>query len=424
MLELSRKELYRHALPELEDRLNSVLRKAGGELSGDVGGKLRLVACFGTTSDKRFEPFTRLLFDWFRAPLLEVSVEFSEEAGGWATIARIRPLAVHDLSADERDYFVESLALYSRRSWRAPKSRVTLKYALAVLCDPKEELPPSAPSSLKHLAKVAQRHGVEVVHIGKNDLDRLAQFDALFIRETTSIDNHTYRFARRAAQEGMPVIDDPTSMIRCTNKVYLAELLEAHGVPTPKTALLSSLKDARGLEERLGSPVVLKIPDGSFSRGVFKVEGAEAMDAKLKELFADSDIVLAQEYCPTAFDWRIGVLDGEPLFACQYLMAKKHWQIVRHEDGKKSVEGSFKTVALNEAPPEVINTAVRAARLIGNGLYGVDIKETNGRVVVIEVNDNPNLDHGCEDVCEKDIVWDKLVQWFVRRLDAHYSPGG
>lgn len=64
------------------------------------------------------------------------------------------------------------------------------------------------------------------------------------------------------------------------------------------------------------------------------------------------------------------------------------------------------------------------SRRIGNGLYGVDIKETNGRVVVIEVNDNPNLDYGCEDVCEKDIVWDKLVQWFVRRLDAHYSPGG
>ncbi|WP_346432327.1 ATP-grasp domain-containing protein [Breoghania sp. L-A4] len=167
----------------------------------------------------------------------------------------------------------------------------------------------------------------------------------------------------------------------------------------------------------------MKIPDGSFSRGVFKVSGTEAIEAKLKELFADSDVVLAQEYCPTAFDWRIGVLDGEPLFACQYLMAKKHWQIVRHEDGKKSVEGSFKTVPLNEAPLAVMDAAVRAARLIGNGFYGVDIKETDGRVVVIEVNDNPNLDHGVEDAAEKDIVWDRLIQWFVRRLDAYYSPG-
>ena len=53
----------------------------------------------------------------------------------------------------------------------------------------------------------------------------MAEFDALWIRATTSIDNFTYRFARRAQQEGMPVIDDPQSMIRCTNKVYLAERL-------------------------------------------------------------------------------------------------------------------------------------------------------------------------------------------------------
>ncbi len=134
-------------------------------------------------------------------------------------------------------------------------------------------------------------------------------------------------------------------------------------------------------------------------------------------MFEDSDIILAQEYCPTEFDWRIGVLDGEPLFAVQYLMAKKHWQIVRHEDGKKSVEGSFRSTSLAEAPPAVVETAIRAARLIGDGLYGVDLKQIGDRVVVIEVNDNPNLDHGCEDSAEKDIVWDQLIRWYLKRLE-------
>ncbi|WP_425299928.1 ATP-grasp domain-containing protein, partial [Roseibium sediminis] len=169
---------------------------------------------------------------------------------------------------------------------------------------------------------------------------------------------------------------------------------------------------------QLGSPVVLKIPDGSFSRGVFKEAGDAEIKARVKSLFQDSAIVLAQEYCPTDFDWRIGVLDGEPLFAVQYLMAKKHWQIVRHQEGKKSVEGGFKTVTLAEAPPAVIDIAVRAARLIGDGFYGVDMKVFGDRAVVIEVNDNPNLDHGCEDVAEKDAVWDQMIRWFVRRLEA------
>lgn len=409
MIELSRKGLYRHALPELEDSLNRCLGKPGAAEAGE-----RILVCLGHTAIAALEPFARLLFDWYRAPILEVSVA----AGQWRAITRIRVVPVSELEADARAFMMESLERYTHRAWRAPKQRVPMKHALAVLSNPKEELPPSAQSSLRHMAKVAARQGVEIVPIGKGDLDRLAQYDALFIRETTNIDNHTYRFARRAVQEGMPVIDDPVSMIRCTNKVYLAELMESHGIPIPKTAILSSVKEAAGLEARLGSPVVLKIPDGSFSRGVYRVEGETAIAAKLKELLEDSDIIIAQEYCPTEFDWRIGVLDGEPLFAVQYLMAKKHWQIVKHEDGKQSKEGSFRSVSLAETPPAVVETAVRAASLIGGGLYGVDLKSFGDRVVVIEVNDNPNLDHGVEDSAEKDAVWERLVRWFVRRIEA------
>ncbi len=91
---------------------------------------------------------------------------------------------------------------------------------------------------------------------------------------------------------------------------------------------------------------------------------------------------------------------------------------MRHETGKKAVEGGFKTVSMAETPPAVIDIAVRAARLIGDGLYGVDLKVIGERVVVIEINDNPNLDHGVEDLAEKDAVWDQLIRWFVRRLEA------
>ncbi|MBN9066430.1 MAG: RimK family alpha-L-glutamate ligase, partial [Rhizobiales bacterium] len=120
---------------------------------------------------------------------------------------------------------------------------------------------------------------------------------------------------------------------------------------------------------------------------------------------------------PTEFDWRIGVLGAEPLFAVQYLMAKKHWQIVNHDRRGKPDEGGFRTFTLQTAPAAVIDTAVRAARCIGDGLYGVDLKETADGVFVIEVNDNPNLDHGCEDSGEKDQVWARLTQWFIDRLE-------
>ena len=89
-----------------------------------------------------------------------------------------------------------------------------------------------------------------------SELAKLAEYDGLFIRETTSIDNHTYRFARRAQQEGMPVIDDPLSMIRCTNKVYLHGADGAQQVPTPPTVMLADADDLRGERTTLGFPLV------------------------------------------------------------------------------------------------------------------------------------------------------------------------
>jgi glutathione synthase/RimK-type ligase-like ATP-grasp enzyme len=304
-----------------------------------------------------------------------------------------------------------------RAPWRGPRAKAMPRYTMAVLHDPREQLPPTELSSLKHFRKIAERKGLGVELITRKDQDRVAEFDCLWIRETTNIDHHTFRFAKRAEQEGMPVIDDPASIIRCTNKVYLAELMAANRVPTPKTVALSSVKELATLEKELAYPLVLKIPDGSFSRGVSKVASRAELERSVRGMLEDSDLILAQEFMPTAFDWRVGVLDGEPLFVTQYKMAKKHWQIVQHREGGKPIEGGFATVAICETPPEVIAAGVKAARLIGAGFYGVDIKQNERGVFVIEVNDNPNLNQDVEDKAEGDAVWTRLAEWFLKRLD-------
>ncbi len=409
--ELSRKTLYDRALPELQEALSRCLAKAGDVLPA---GTMKLLICFGQSQIPALSPFARLLFDWFRVPVLRVT----GMGDGRRQIDRISAVGINGLAEDERAFFLEAMNQHTRGTWRDAKARVPAKYTLAVLIDPEEELAPSTQASLKHFARIAARMSIEVEPIQKGDLDRLAEYDALFIRATTKIDNFTYRFARRAQQEGMPVIDDPQSMIRCTNKVYLAERLTAAGVPTPKTVVVQGLKDAEGLGTELGWPVVLKIPDGAFSRGVFKCDDAAALKERLKALLEESDLLIAQAFLPTAFDWRIGVLDGEPLFACQYHMVKHHWQIVRHEAGKAPDEGGFTTIALDEVPLGVVESAVKAARLMGDGLYGVDLKQTPDGVFVIEVNDNPDLNHGIEDAREKDVVWEKLARWYWDRLEA------
>ncbi len=408
ILDLASREGYGRALPELEHALNRDLARLGEP------PPTRFLVAFGQTETGRLRGFSRLLFDWFRAPAVQVTLREGE--GGWWSVARLALRPVHRLKAAERDVLAAAMAAYTRRSWRPPKVRTPLRHSVAVLQDPKEALPPSSTETLRYWAREAARKGLEVEPITRRDLADLAEFDALFIRETTSIRNHTFRFARRAEAEGMPVIDDPRSIIRCTNKIFLWELLTRAGLPTPETMLLRAGTDLAEVADRLGLPVVLKVPDGSFSRGVGKAATPEALAALRDELLTGRDLALAQRYLPTAWDWRIGVLGQRALFAVQYRMARGHWQIVKHRDGKRALEGGATAVPLAAAPPEVVDIAVRAANLIGDGFYGVDLKETRDGPVVIEINDNPNLDRGVEDQAGRGAVWDRLTDWFLERL--------
>jgi glutathione synthase/RimK-type ligase-like ATP-grasp enzyme len=409
MLELREAKLYEHALPELEDELNRSARRADFQPEGEI----KLLVCFGISRDSRFEAFGRLLFDWFRCPALEITVS----PGQRLAIDRIRPRNITRLANGEASFFREALHQHTKREWRDPRARTVSKYDLAVLYDPNEKMPPSSAESIKHFARIAERLSVDVEPVTRRQLAELAEFDGLFIRETTSIDNHTYRFARRAWQEGMPVIDDPISMIRCTNKVFLMELLSSNQVPTPPTVIIPEGGDLTQAVAELGLPLVVKIPDGSFSRGVHKVNSPEEFKRIAEELFEETDLVLAQKFLPTEFDWRVGVLAGEPLFVCQYRMARGHWQVVKYKPDGSSHEGGFRAFDLDQAPRDLIDIAVRAAKPIGDGFYGVDLKQTDRGIVVMEVNDNPNLEHGIEDTVGKDEIWMRLLKWFVDRFE-------
>jgi glutathione synthase/RimK-type ligase-like ATP-grasp enzyme len=130
-----------------------------------------------------------------------------------------------------------------------------------------------------------------------------------------------------------------------------------------------------------------------------------------------SELLIAQEFIFTEFDWRIGILDGDPLFACKYLMARNHWQIYNWEAKKGSeVSGGFEGVRLADVPPAILKIAKKAVKPIGLGLYGVDIKAVKGRPIVIEINENPNIDEGVQDFGEGDFVYRRIIAAFMRRI--------
>lgn len=410
ILDLDRKALYRYALPDLD----ALLAKRIKRLREPLAEPLRLLVAFGIVDDIRFRDLGRAVFERFRHPLLALSIRPGRDRI-WR-IAAIKPLSPEQLRGWEMEWFNDVLAVHLRVPWRRQTEKPPPRYSFAILHNPNEALPPSSAGALRRFVKVGAQMGIDVELIRKQDFLRLPEFDALLIRETTTLADHTYRFARKAEREGMPVFDDPSSILRCTNKVYLAELLAAHNVPTPKTLVLDR-QHLKGIAAALGFPMVLKVPDGSFSRGVVRVNNESELKSVARKLLEDSDLILAQEFVPTRFDWRVGILAGEPLFVCQYFMSKDHWQIVKHGSNGQFEQGTWQTHAVEAAPPDVIELGRRAANLIGDGLYGVDIKDTARGLMVIEINDNPNIDDGVEDIVLKDELYRRILAELVRRLD-------
>lgn len=409
--DLRRKSLYGVDIEDLNAKLSRFLPE-GSRDATDFG----LLVYFGHTNYAPLQDLARQVFEAFPCPILKIEFERQKV---WQ-IASIRPIGLQALSDEQETAFAEALDAFSRKIWRKPRARRKYRYDLAMLQDPAEAMPPSNKRALKLFVEAGKELGIEVDPVGREDFARLAEYDGLFIRETTALDHHTYRFAHRAEREDMVVIDDPTSILRCTNKIYLNDLLAAKKLPTPRTEVVfrDDAKRLAALPELLGGfPIVLKIPDGSFSRGISKVEDMEALKSAAAQLFDHTALLLAQEYMYTEYDWRIGLLGGQPLYACQYYMSRGHWQIYNHGAKGTAKSGGFRTLPIREAPAEVVKLATRAANAIGDGLYGVDIKATRDRVAIIEVNDNPSIDAGVEDAYLGEDLYRRIMEEFLRRLE-------
>jgi glutathione synthase/RimK-type ligase-like ATP-grasp enzyme len=352
------------------------------------------------------------LFQLLKAPLLRA--QFERNGQRWQ-IRSARALAVGDLDANAIEIVAHALQQHcAGRNGRLPKQNAP-RYEIAILHDPEEIHPPSNPLALQKLAEAAETLGMHVEFIGHADYGRLSEFDGLFIRATTGVSHYTYRFARQAAAEGLVVIDDPDSILKCSNKVYLAELLSQRAIPAPKT-LVVHRANLDQVFPTLGFPCIIKQPDSAFSLGVSKVSTQQELQSTAEALFMRTDLFVAQEYLPTNFDWRVGVLDGRALYVAKYFMAPGHWQIIKHGQSEEIQEGATAALSVGEAPDEVIQQALRAANCIGDGLYGVDVKQVGSHAYVIEVNDNPNLDAGNEDGVLKDALYREVMGVFLKRI--------
>jgi len=277
-------------------------------------------------------------------------------------------------------------------------------------------------NSLFNFRQVALEMGHTLDFIFRDDIKYIKNYDAIFIRALTDPLNNSYIVSRLAEMNGIRVIDKSSDIRICSDKVNMYLHLQKADVPHPTTVFLKNdeltIENARDLFESTGIPLVLKAPNSSFSAYVDKASTPDEFVRIGKKFLRRSDIIVVQQYLPSRFDWRVVLLDGKVISVVKYIMHSKTWKIVDHDHEGKLLDSTVEAMEIGQVDPRLLDIALKAGNSIGTGLYGVDLKEVDNEYYVIEVNDNPNIDHGLED--EKSPY---IYEWIIKYLAGEPFEG-
>ncbi|GGW69467.1 glutathione synthase/RimK-type ligase-like ATP-grasp enzyme [Winogradskyella epiphytica] len=405
IVDLKALKLVRIVSDEFDDVIQQSLKNIKSQ-------EFTLSIYFGQNVAQKYKNLSALFYRHFQVPFLRIKFNHTTK---W-NIQSIKAISESEIPQEHMPSVHQFANQYFAKKRYDTAKPTNYDFDLAILVHPNDPAPPSNPKALKKFIDIAERMNIYAEIVEPKDLSRLSSFDALFLRQSTEVNNEAYTFARKAQQEGIAIIDYPDAILKCCNKVYMAEALQNANINTPKTVIVHS-NNRNTVLEQTGLPCVLKAPDSTFSFGVKKAKTKEEFDALVSEMLKESDLIIAQEYCPSDYDWRIGIIDNKPFYACRYYMAKGHWQIYNWKaTDKNEQDGEADCLAIEDVPKNVIDMALKSAKLMGLGLYGIDIKVVEGKLMVIEINDNPNIDFGVEDAHYGDLIYTEILSALKKRL--------
>ena len=269
-------------------------------------------------------------------------------------------------------------------------------------------------SALKKFKSTAESMGHSFEFIYKNDISKISDYDALFIRATTDPSSSAYIVSRLAEQSGLKVIDDPHSIRTCSNKAILHDLFQRNNIPSPKSILFYGDYSRETLDtifKTLGFPLIIKTPYTRFSSHVEKARDEIEFIEVSKHLLRKAKVLVLQEYIYSDFDWRVGILRNEVIYLCKYCIPDGGWKVKSKINGK-NVWGDTIALSKDSISPELKEISVTLSKCVGSGLYGLDVKETSDGYKVIEINDNPSIYDGYEDTVDRDI-YEKIINALI-----------
>ena len=227
--------------------------------------------------------------------------------------------------------------------------------------------------------------------------EELTGFDAIIPRIGASITFFGTAVVRQFEMMNVYSINESVAISRSRDKLRSLQLLARKGIGLPVTGFAHSTQYTKDLIKLAGgAPLVIKLLEGTQGIGVVLAETGKAAESVIEAFRGLKENILVQEFIKEAggADIRCLVVGGKVIAAMKRQGKEGEFRSNLHCGGNATVV---------RITPEERSTAVRAAKIMGLSLAGVDLLRSNHGPVVLEVNSSPGLE-GIEQATGKDVA--------------------
>lgn len=252
---------------------------------------------------------------------------------------------------------------------------------------------------------VMEKKKPQVYYKGKE----LSEVDAIIPRIGASVTFYGTAVVRQFEMMKVFTSIDSQALVRSRDKLRSLQILARAGLGLPKTAFTNYSKDASKIIDHIGgAPCIIKLLEGTQGKGVVLAETRSAAESVLEAFQGLKARVMVQEFIKEAggADIRALVVDGVVVGAMKRQGKEGEFRSNLHRGGSAQI------IELSE---EEENAALKAARVMGLGVAGVDMLQSNSGPMIMEVNSSPGLE-GIEAATQKDIA-KSIIRYVERHVD-------
>jgi ribosomal protein S6--L-glutamate ligase len=248
------------------------------------------------------------------------------------------------------------------------------------------------------------------LHYGGENLE---DFDAVIPRIGASITFYGTAVLRQFEMMGVFPANESVAISRSRDKLRSLQLLSRDRIGMPRTGFAHSPGDIQDLIKMVGgAPLVIKLLEGTQGIGVVLAETKKAAESVIEAFMGLKANILIQEFIKEAggADIRCFVIGNRVVAAMQRQAAEGEFRSNLHRGG---------TATLVKLTPRERTTAVRAAKVMGLNVAGVDLLRSERGPLVMEVNSSPGLE-GIESATGKDVAG-MIVEFIEKNAKPHHT---